>query len=234
MVCSYEIKPFDLTPLPATLPLKATPPVWRSPTLEGYPTPAYYLGWRLTCEQITQLLDPGNDTEPNMAELKYDYVLPRWEKLGYVQKFTQPNARPCMTLGPSHDGPWDQEVFVFAYSNMTKGTLAAAKSPRAAEVLEAIRLTLNLPDNTGLGKAKGVVVDNCLILPEIELTRPPNEKGPSLLEHFGSSFKTKQSSFSEVDIRTVNATVSILIGQKRPPSRHPPLDASNVAGNTYL
>ncbi|KAF4607533.1 hypothetical protein EYR38_001605 [Pleurotus pulmonarius] len=56
-----------------------------------------------------------------------------------------------MALGPTHFDFWDQELFIFAYSNMTKGTLAAAKSPQAVEVLEAIRITLNLPDNTGLG-----------------------------------------------------------------------------------
>ncbi|KAG9219857.1 hypothetical protein CCMSSC00406_0009604 [Pleurotus cornucopiae] len=70
-------------------------------------------------------------------------------------------------------------------------------------------------------KAKGVFVDNCLILPEIHLTRPPSEKSLSLLEYFGSFFKTRYSSFSEVDIRTVNATVPIIVEQKRPPSRHP-------------
>lgn len=40
--------------------------------------------------------------------------------------------------------PYDQEVFTFTYSNMTKGI---AKSSRVAEVVEAIQVTLD-PDGT--------------------------------------------------------------------------------------
>lgn len=64
---------------------------------------------------------------------------------------TSPNARPGLTLGPIHSGPWDQEAIIFGFSNMSVGTLAAAKGPQAREVLEALRITLNLPDDTGLG-----------------------------------------------------------------------------------
>lgn len=56
-----------------------------------------------------------------------------------------------MTLGPIHSGPWDQEAVIFGFSNMSEETLAAARAPQATEVLEALRLTLNLPDATGLG-----------------------------------------------------------------------------------
>lgn len=59
--------------------------------------------------------------------------------------------------GLMHDHEWHSgpatmapeiriKKFTFAYSNMTKCT---AKSSRAAEVVEAIRVTLNLPVSTG-------------------------------------------------------------------------------------
>ncbi|KAF4566145.1 hypothetical protein EYR36_011560 [Pleurotus pulmonarius] len=44
--------------------------------------------------------------------------------------------------------------------------------------------------------------------------------GKSLLEYLASFFET-QSFFSETDVCTVNATVPIIVEQKRPPSRHP-------------
>ncbi|KAF9497002.1 hypothetical protein BDN71DRAFT_658434 [Pleurotus eryngii] len=73
--------------------------------------------------------------------------------------------------------------------------------------------TLTAADN----QAKGVVVDNCLIIPEIRLTRP---SVGSLTEYLASFFTTRPS-FLEIDVRTTNATVPIIVEQKRPPSRHP-------------
>lgn len=70
-------------------------------------------------------------------------------------------------------------------------------------------------------QAKGVVVDNCLIIPEIRLARlPVGTENPSLTEYLASFFIT-QPSFLEVNVRTTNATVPIIVEQKRPPSRHP-------------
>ncbi|KAF4607532.1 hypothetical protein EYR38_001604 [Pleurotus pulmonarius] len=77
--------------------------------------------------------------------------------------------------------------------------------------------TLTEADN----QAKGVVVDNCLIIPEIRLARPPvGTEDPSLTKYLASFFIT-QPSFLEVNVRTTNATVPIIVEQKRPPSRHP-------------
>ncbi|KAF9497007.1 hypothetical protein BDN71DRAFT_1445382 [Pleurotus eryngii] len=66
-------------------------------------------------------------------------------------------------------------------------------------------------------QAKGVVVDNCLIVPEIRLKQPSVRKGHSLTEYLASF----RSPFLDVDVHTTNATVRIIVEQKRPPTRHP-------------
>ncbi|KAF9493663.1 hypothetical protein BDN71DRAFT_1064050 [Pleurotus eryngii] len=69
------------------------------------------------------------------------------------------------------------------------------------------------------GQAKGVIIDNCLIIPEIRRTQP-DVKGSNLVEYL-SNFFNAQPSFSGVDVRIRNAIVPIIVEQKRPPSCHP-------------
>ncbi|KAJ8689601.1 hypothetical protein PTI98_012490 [Pleurotus ostreatus] len=71
--------------LPATLAPGTIPPVWRS-SHGGYRTPPYYLGWRLTYDQLSGLLDPENDVKIEVFDFLHKYILPRWERLGYDQK----------------------------------------------------------------------------------------------------------------------------------------------------
>ncbi|KAL4258296.1 hypothetical protein AB1N83_009980 [Pleurotus pulmonarius] len=146
-----ELRKIDMKPLPATLPVDDTPTLWKSPTPQGYPTPACYLGFRLTSEQLARLLDPESGKEYiNAASVNTKHIWPRWYDFGYDEQFKS-IAPPGRTLGPNHTGPWDQEVIVFAFSNASRKALAASRGPQAADILQALQRTLNLPDNTGLG-----------------------------------------------------------------------------------
>ncbi|KAG9219879.1 hypothetical protein CCMSSC00406_0009626 [Pleurotus cornucopiae] len=69
---------------------------------------------------------------------------------------------------------------------------------------------------TSDGQARGVIVDHSLILPEIQPVHWGN-----LFKYLTHLFQSPQPSFSEFDVRTINATVPVIVEQKRPPSRHP-------------
>ncbi|KAF4566146.1 hypothetical protein EYR40_002039 [Pleurotus pulmonarius] len=135
--------------LPATLAPGTIPPVWRS-SHGGYRTPPYYLGWRLTYDQLSRLLDPENDVKIEIFDFLHKYILPRWERLGYDQKLS-PEVEPGLVLGPMKYSPWDQEVIVFAFSNMSKATIAASQDPKAKLIIEATRDSLNLPEELAGG-----------------------------------------------------------------------------------
>ncbi|KAJ8689595.1 hypothetical protein PTI98_012485 [Pleurotus ostreatus] len=72
---------------------------------------------------------------------------------------------------------------------------------------------------TSDSQAKGVIVDNSLILPEIQ----PVHLGDysNLHQYINHFLKSPQPSFSEIDVHTTNAKVAVIVEQKRPPSRHP-------------
>ena len=55
-----------------------------------------------------------------------------------------PEVEPGLVLGPMKYSPWDQEVIVFAFSNMSKATIAASQDPKAKLIIEATRDSLNL------------------------------------------------------------------------------------------
>ncbi|KAF4585201.1 hypothetical protein EYR40_002038 [Pleurotus pulmonarius] len=165
MTNERETRVIDMTPLPATLSVHDTPPLWKSPTPQGYPTPPCYLGFRLTTEQLGRLLDPESG-KPwiTVASLRTRHIWPRWYELGYDEQFKS-IAPPGVTLGPNHTGPWDQEVIIFAFSNMSRKAIATSQGPEAAGILAALQHALNLPDEAGLGWhtyspriLKGVVV----------------------------------------------------------------------------
>ncbi|KAF9493664.1 hypothetical protein BDN71DRAFT_1508318 [Pleurotus eryngii] len=146
-----ELRKFDMKPLPATLSVDDTPPLWQSLTPQGYPTPACYLGFRLTSEQLGRLLDPEGDEEYiEVASVRTDHIWPRWYEFGYDEQFKS-IAPPGVTLGRIHSGPWDQEVIIFAFSNMSRKAITASRGPQVADILQALQNTLNLPHSTGLG-----------------------------------------------------------------------------------
>ncbi|KAF9497008.1 hypothetical protein BDN71DRAFT_1588595 [Pleurotus eryngii] len=146
-----EPRRIDMKPFPATLSVADNPPLWNSPTPQGYPTPACYLGFRLTTEQLGRLLDPeSGKAYINVTSLRTRHIWPRWYEFGYDEQFKS-IAPPGVTLGPNHTGPWDQEVIVFAFSNMSRKAIAASQGPEARDILESLQRTLNLPDDTGLG-----------------------------------------------------------------------------------
>ncbi|KAF4607544.1 hypothetical protein EYR38_001616 [Pleurotus pulmonarius] len=141
----------DLTPLPATLGPFEDVPLWNSPTPQGYPAPACYLGFRLTGEQLGGLLDPERrEGYIEVASVRTDHIWPRWYEFGYDEQFKS-IAPPGVTLGRMQSGPWDQEVFIFAFSNMSRKAITASRGPEVAGILQALQHTLNLPDSTGLG-----------------------------------------------------------------------------------
>ncbi len=65
-----------------------------------------------------------------------------------------PDVEPGLILGPMTYSRRDREVIVFAFSNMSKATIAASQDPKAKLIIEATRDSLNLSDElagSGLG-----------------------------------------------------------------------------------
>ncbi|KAF9496997.1 hypothetical protein BDN71DRAFT_657941 [Pleurotus eryngii] len=63
-------------------------------------------------------------------------------------------SRGDLWTQPGQSGPWDQEVIIFVFSNMSRKAIADSRGPEAAGILAALQRTLN-PSNSTFTEEEG-------------------------------------------------------------------------------